>query len=721
VTVPELDLAAIRMHVALLHELAAPFAGNGKLVLASYGENPATGAELVPKIAHFAIGAVDAMTDLIIRLCRETHRNVYAPLAVLRPDLPDGKKGSESDVVAVLGLVADFDDEQAAQWPTRLPKAPEYVLETSVERFQTFYLFDRPQPLADVKPIAIRLKAFARCDHGSVDMSHVWRIPGTPNWPNVKKAKAGRSLEPQMAKVTAPWNGARSEQAELAAALPEEAPPDEDHPPAGAASADTKTGANGHDKDAAAEISLALVLKLLPAWLRTRITEPDRSGDRSKTLYAVVCGLAALGFDRHIIRRIIEAHPSGVGEKYLGRNDLARDIERILAKAPQPAAGNNPGPDPGGWPGIGPSPWVYPEDPWEALYVPVLQDLHVPRRRWVVDQWLPALETTGFSGAGGKGKTLTAMQLATTAALGMHWFKIGLARIRVFALLCEDRRDDVHIRQVKINQHYDCDFADLENLLVYPRRSHPRNRLMIFDRDGIGHPTPFFFQLLREVTEFGAELTILDTRADLFLGNQNDEDQARTFVRLICDRIAEETRGAVLLLYHPSRAGTREGTGESGSVQWDAAFRSRWFLEGTQSDADQPADPQARILTRVKSNFSQVDEAIELKWDDGVLIRTDTPAPVGFAASAKQAKADRVFLLLFDKITAQGRPLSETKQSPRYAPKLMARDADHEGLTMRDFAAAMQRAFDKNVIRVEPYGKPSDGKFAIARVDRSGT
>jgi RecA-family ATPase len=720
VTVPELDEAAIRTHVRLLHELAAPFAKVGKLVVASYGEDPTSGKSLIPKVAHFAVGQVSAMTDMIVRLSREPHRNVYAPLAVLRPDLPDGKKGQEADVVASLGLVADFDDEHAAQWPTRLPKAPNYVLETSLDRFQTFYLFQRPQPISDVKPIAVRLKAFAHCDHGPVDMSHVWRIPGTPNWPNARKAKAGRPLEPQLAKVVSPWNGARADLAELDAALPEEpqAPPD-DHQTGANDSASAETGTNGADRSAT-EIPIALLLKLLPAWLRARIAEPDKSGDRSKTLYAVVCGLAALGFDRHVIQRVIEAHPNGVGEKYLGRNDLAREIERILVKAAAGPAQNTRGNghDSEGWPGIGPQPWSYPEDPWEALYLPTLQDVEIPQRRWVVDQWLPALETTGFAGAGGQGKTLVAMMLATAAALGKPWFSIALPRIKVFALLCEDRRDDVHIRQVNINRLYDCEFADLENLLVYPRRSHPRNRLMIFDRDGIGHPTPFFFQLLREVTEFGAELVILDTRADLFLGNQNDEDQARTFVRLICDRIAEETGGAVLLLYHPSRSGVREGTGQSGSVQWDAAFRSRWFLEDKASEDGAAAGRHARILTRVKSNFALRDETIELKWDEGVFIRTDTPVPAGFAASAKQQKADRVFLALFDKISAQGRQLSNSHQSSNYAPRIFAQQDDREGLNLRDFERAMERLFGQNKIRMEPYGPSSRGQLAIAKVGR---
>ena len=95
----------------------------------------------------------------------------------------------------------------------------------------------------------------------------------------------------------------------------------------------------------------------------------------------------------------------------------------------------------------------------------------------------------------------------------------------------------------------------------------------MFDQDGELHTTTFFDQLLAELKAFGARLTVLDGRSDIFRGNQNDEHQARTFVRKVTDRIAEETEGYVVMIFQPSRAGRVDGTGESGSVQWDAAFR----------------------------------------------------------------------------------------------------------------------------------------------------
>jgi hypothetical protein len=56
-------------------------------------------------------------------------------------------------------------------------------------------------------------------------------------------------------------------------------------------------------------------------------------------------------------------------------------------------------------------------------------------------------------------------------------------------------------------------------------------------------------------------------------------------------------------------------------VQWDAAFRSRQYLSTPKKDGDdEPADPDARVLTRVKANYAARDEALELQWHNGVLV-----------------------------------------------------------------------------------------------------
>ena len=309
---PEISPELVRVHVEIIHRLAAPLAGKGKLVTAGFGEDPdklhpkthKPGCPLPPSVVHFEIGDIEIAVCTVTKLTVGEHRNVYASLAVFRSDLAPGKKGFEKDIIAVLGLVADFDDADAARWAERLPLPPNLVLETSAGRFQAFYLFDKPEAFAAVKTIAARLKAYAACDHGTADLSHVWRIAGTLNWPNAKKVGAGRPREPQTVRVAKKWDGTTISLDALAAVLPasngkpsaqkkgdsdatyDEGEITDNAPDEGADDtddADTTTGEPGLPVESA-------IVGLLPPKLRVRIISAP-AGDRSRNLFYVVRGL----------------------------------------------------------------------------------------------------------------------------------------------------------------------------------------------------------------------------------------------------------------------------------------------------------------------------------------------------------------------------------------------------------------------------------------------
>jgi RepB DNA-primase from phage plasmid len=301
---PKISPELIRAHAEIIHRLAAPLAGKGKLVIAAFGEdpdrpNPKTGAPgypLPPLIRHVGIGDVEKTVSVICDLSSRRHYNVYMPLAVFRLDLPAGRKGTEEDVVAVLGNVADFDDPDAARWSERLPLPASCALETSAGRFQAFIFFDQPEAFVTVKPVAGRLKAFSRCDNGTIDTCHVWRIPGTLNWPNAKKVGEGRPREPQTVRVVKPWRGDRTSLIDLAAALPEPRSEPETGE-RGDEEAEADQGANTDTNGAGSDdVSIALVLKVLSAKLRARITEPAPTGNRSDRLYHVIRALIDLQF-----------------------------------------------------------------------------------------------------------------------------------------------------------------------------------------------------------------------------------------------------------------------------------------------------------------------------------------------------------------------------------------------------------------------------------------
>jgi RecA-family ATPase len=368
----------------------------------------------------------------------------------------------------------------------------------------------------------------------------------------------------------------------------------------------------------------------------------------------------------------------------------------------------SPAPEPGEFP------WLHDKEPIEALDFANLADDPQIERQWAVPAWFPILETIGFGGPGGEGKTLVAQMFGTAAALGRSCLGLPFEQMRATLVLCEDRHDDAYLRQADINRAFGCRMSDLAGRLnILPRRKNKHNYLAIFDQDGELHANVFFDQLLAELKAFASKFNVIDPRADVFWGNQNDERHARLFVRQITDRIAEETDGLCIMLYQPSRAGRADGSGESGSVQWDAAFRCRLLLNpATEAD-----DPNIRHLVRKKSNFSAKNEEIEILWDKGVFIREEEIAArqPSYEVAAQISQTRTAFVHLLDKFTQQNRPVSSSLNSAHYAPRQFAKEKAAGGIKEAAFERVMRELFDENVIINVSYGSGSK-QTKIAKV-----
>ncbi|MGO7750470.1 DUF3987 domain-containing protein [Rhizobium ruizarguesonis] len=209
------DEAAIRAHVEMVHSLAAGI--DGLLVTSAYFANLTGDSDAPGAVTHHAIGDVDGMVDAIMAHASTPHANVFTGLQVMRKGLARGKRGREADIVAVLGLVVDLDADTGKAG--QMPVEPNAVLETSGGNFQPFVLFDRAISPAEAKPLAAALKRATGSDHGTADIAHVWRIPGTLNWPNKKKLERGRSPEPISVVVDLAWDGALTSVDDLRATL----------------------------------------------------------------------------------------------------------------------------------------------------------------------------------------------------------------------------------------------------------------------------------------------------------------------------------------------------------------------------------------------------------------------------------------------------------------------------------------------------------------------
>ena len=180
-------------------------------------------------------------------------------------------------------------------------------------------------------------------------------------------------------------------------------------------------------------------------------------------------------------------------------------------------------------------------------------------------------------------------------------------------MLAENDIEDTHITLDSIARHYRVSLTDLKNKMRIAPRAGYDNALMHQDSQAGG----LFHELLADIKSFRPTLVVLDTAADLYAGNENDRVQVNRFVKAYCERIAIETGAAVLLCAHPSREGLRSD-GSAGSTAWNNAVRSRLYLQRDNED-----DADHRVLELKKANLARSGVTIELRWQDGVLVRDD--------------------------------------------------------------------------------------------------
>jgi hypothetical protein len=117
-TAPDLNASAITEHVEMLNNCAEGVGGD--LIVSGYGQDPEAGVNLSPLIGRFPVGDIQGTVQFIKDHADERHRNMYMAPAVYSSGLTGMQRGKKQDIVAVLALVADFDDERAGEYMVRL-------------------------------------------------------------------------------------------------------------------------------------------------------------------------------------------------------------------------------------------------------------------------------------------------------------------------------------------------------------------------------------------------------------------------------------------------------------------------------------------------------------------------------------------------------------------------------------------------------------------------
>jgi hypothetical protein len=459
------------------------------------------------------------------------------------------------------------------------------------------------------------------------NVDRILRLPGTVNRPDARKRAQGKVGGPTRVLHV---NDRRYAPEEIARHYPPVAAADlhESEPAIAAAleALDFDTAAEGPAPDLMARLHAASrQAPRLAHLLEGTLSPPPGDGTASGWRFALAGEMARAGFtiDDFAQAAFACAHclpSSGVFTPRM----LARDWARATATDEQrlerdrsllaPVEGEV---DVSAFPTIDTSPpapveidWINPAD-WYGI--------EPKEREWFIPGILPHNEVTMLTGKGGVGKSLLALMKLVCIAMGLPFFGRPTRRAKVVAFLCEDDADELHRRVRDICAYLGVDMRDLGEWMRLADRKYADNLLATFRRgDGAAGVelvrTPAFEALLRFAREFGAEVALLDTIADVFGGDEINRQQVRQFVQGCAGRLAQEL-GACMILGHPSKSGQAEGgDGTSGSTAWHGSVRSRLYL-----DEAGEAGSGYRKLTLMKSNYGPSGETWTLRYARGVL------------------------------------------------------------------------------------------------------
>jgi hypothetical protein len=181
--------------------------GEGQLILSRFGElSLADGSgkwkSLAPRNKPFAPNQHRLMAETAMVWAKEPGSNVYMSMALYPRGLGGNNRGKASEALGVFGLGADLDGDKGRTMRIEdLPLPPSIVISSSrdpAENFNVIYLLDHLITVEEARPLARALAdVVSDADGGTADPTHVWRVPGTLNWPKKTKVARGRPLAPQ--------------------------------------------------------------------------------------------------------------------------------------------------------------------------------------------------------------------------------------------------------------------------------------------------------------------------------------------------------------------------------------------------------------------------------------------------------------------------------------------------------------------------------------------
>lgn len=313
-----------------------------------------------------------------------------------------------------------------------------------------------------------------------------------------------------------------------------------------------------------------------------------------------------------------------------------------------------------------------------------------PDRLWWLDGLIPEGQATLCTGAGAVGKSLATQQLATSTAMGVVFLGIAVSRAPTLYITCEDDADELHRRQGAICDALRVPMAETRgHLFLLSLQGEIGNELATFEPGGTMAVAKRYGEIVDTCRVHGIRRVVLDNTAHLFSGNENDRHQVAGFISL-CNRMAREIGGAVLIVGHPNKA----GDSYSGSTAWENQVRSRLFIETPKGDDGIPFDPDLRVMRNEKANYARRNAEVRFMWMRGAFVlESEVPQEQRdeMAANMEASRGNEVFLRCLDEATDKRVSTSASVAASNYAPRVFAKMPAASGLSVEALERALHR------------------------------
>jgi hypothetical protein len=267
-------------------------------------------------------------------------------------------------------------------------------------------------------------------------------------------------------------------------------------------------------------------------------------------------------------------------------------------------------------------------------------------REWVLEGLIPAGKVTSLLGPGGKGKTLVALQIGLHVSLGKPIFGVATTAGPVLGIFCEDDHDELQRRVRAACAAERFDLADARQFVPISREGED-TALCTFERDHI-RLEHFHRVLEATIAAMRPRLVILDTAADMFLGDFMSTPHVRQFLKIALGGLCARYGCAILLLAHPSKAGQTSGEGDGFSTAWNNSVRSRLYFRAQKAanDDSSPDDPDHRVLELKKANYGPSGTKIPLLYQSGSFVID--PAPIEQMDARPKTKTGKLAIAAYD-------------------------------------------------------------------------